>query len=144
MEIPVDLPETLDVAILQEAVRTIDVYLKHYKEGRDGTEFRYMKKSQLVRADNAKSSRLKIMQEASEQLEWILTDEPAGKSGGVTFREICDAQGAIPEVVRSATLGALFGEVHRNALTTLLEYIEWRGDVPVYCDCEVCCRITEE
>lgn len=138
VETPLDLPETLDVSILQEAVRTIDVYLNHYKEGRDGTSFRYMPQSEIKNLDKARHDRRKIVEEAAEQLEWILSDEPADEIG-ITFREICDAQGTDPEMVRKLLLSSLFGEVHKNAYETLLRYLEWsENSVDIVCKCETC------
>lgn len=134
-EVPVDLPESLAVSILQGAISTIDVFLQHYKEGKDGRSFRYIKKSELKRVDKAKFDRRKIIEEAAEQLEWILSDDKPTELG-VTFREICDAQCCDPEYTRKLVLETLFGEVHRNALETLKTYLDWKEDL----DADSCCK----
>lgn len=126
MEVPVNLPESIDVAILQEAIRQIDVYLDHYREGRDGTGFRKVNRSEVKNITKAQIDRQQIVMDAADQLEWILSDEVScGK--GVTFTDICDAQGIqdIP-TFRQSIMDILFGTVHQNALQTLQDYLKWR------------------
>lgn len=137
-ETPQELPEDIPTAVLKDAVERIDSYLKHYREGKDGTEFRYMKRSEIARLDKTRSDRRTILREAWESLAWIMSDEMPEKNGGVTFREVCDFKSADPDMTRQMLIDSLFGEVHQNAFRTLKEYGEWESQAEPSCDCDTC------
>lgn len=137
MEVPVNLPEPLPVAILEECVRTINLYLDHYKEGKDGSDFRKVNRHAVKNITKAKIDRQQIVVEAAEQLEWLISDE-VSDGRGITFADICDALGVkhIP-VFRDTMIDIIFGGVHPNALKTLQDYLKWR-EKHADCDSERC------
>jgi hypothetical protein len=133
--LPESLPERLEdgTAILKNSVYIIDEFLKHYKEGSDGKNFRYIDRTKIKHVSQAKRVKQSILKDAAFQLEWILSDEIPQRSTGITFREVCDAQGVkdIPSF-RQTFLDCIFAGTHKNALEMLQSYLSWEEQNELY------------